>query len=428
MYKVNNTNYDVFSLPFLLDFDFKTFLQQSLDIIDSELNSITFDLQNRHDQDQLFFDSDGMDEFDNEIEQQENGQPASTLIMNTTSSTQHLPNLQTLVKGSNDCFASIADFNKYSQDDIYYDSRSCSSSSVSTSSLDSTALNGPTVHSSDDEDDNSISSSLSDKQSRPSSTTPPLLSPFPPTLSTGTPTLSATFDFNNNSTSDAYDGPSPHGRHHSHQHQQQHRPPPPNTPVDIPLNLMEKRAFLDRLKSQGMTLLAPPNNRWSFEECSICCDAQWLLVRSCCSFAACLECLSRYYSSRIELGCLSIECIGSECHQLVYRAEVNARLNGEQKALYTRLLLLSSSESERAKPCPQCNTILTLSAAKERQMKQASNRLLYGTKQLLGTLGLRKSKEQRSSAGELAATVPEGQRQTAHEPSSSFVYDSLVFK
>lgn len=139
--------------------------------------------------------------------------------------------------------------------------------------------------------------------------------------------------------------------------------------------LQENTDYYEKIRALSLMLEAPSNNTWQFVECGVCCLTQWTLVRSCCSFPACLDCLRQYYTSRVRMGSLAIECIGNECTQLVYRSEVNIRLNAQDKALYTRTLLAHSSESEYSKPCPQCNRIMTLNLKQLISMKKTLKKL-----------------------------------------------------
>ena len=145
-----------------------------------------------------------------------------------------------------------------------------------------------------------------------------------------------------------------------------------STSTNIPTNLAQKRSILDQLRTQATQLGTLVNNRWSYDECSICLDVQWLLIRSCCSIRACINCLSQYYSDRISMGAIAIECIGFGCHELVYRTEIQVRLSPERRSLYDRLLLEQSSESQYAKPCPQCSSIYSLSPDQRRMIKKSN--------------------------------------------------------
>jgi len=104
-----------------------------------------------------------------------------------------------------------------------------------------------------------------------------------------------------------------------------------------------------------------PVGPWTYAECGICLEVGWLNKRHCCDYCACIQCLQQYYSSRIELGAVTIECINPFCHSFVHRDEISARLTPQMKDVYHRLLLTTSSQSEQTKPCPQCNYFYTLS-------------------------------------------------------------------
>lgn len=150
-----------------------------------------------------------------------------------------------------------------------------------------------------------------------------------------------------------------------------------NSNMDLQTMMVIKRKLLEKIRMNGQRLEAPVNNRWLFNECCICCENRWLLKRICCSSGACLSCLTRYYTERIRMGQLSIECIGPGCKSLIYRAEVLARLNGDDKALYGRLLLSQSNESDRIRPCPRCNRLFTLSSKQQTKMKYTDTHLLF---------------------------------------------------
>ncbi|KAF7490847.1 Putative E3 ubiquitin-protein ligase [Sarcoptes scabiei] len=145
-----------------------------------------------------------------------------------------------------------------------------------------------------------------------------------------------------------------------------------------------KRQLLERIKIQGANLLAPINNKWLFDVCDCCDLKQWLLVRDCCQSKSCLDCLKQYYTTRIKMGILSIECIGTKCKQLVYRTEVMSRLAIADKALYGRLLLMQSSESDRSKPCPRCNKIFSLSFKHQEKIKRQRKMFLFKHILMLG--------------------------------------------
>ena len=144
---------------------------------------------------------------------------------------------------------------------------------------------------------------------------------------------------------------------------------------ELPLLLQQKHDILEKMKDQGEAIIATTRVKqiWSFEECEICCEKRWLLSRPCCNYHACLDCLSRYYTSKVEMQCLSIECINTHCDEPVYRTEVNSRLSPEKRHLYARLLLEHSSESDKSKPCPRCNTILTIDSDMQKKLKKKSN-------------------------------------------------------
>ena len=103
-----------------------------------------------------------------------------------------------------------------------------------------------------------------------------------------------------------------------------------------------------------------PLGAWVYQECGVCLEIVWLNKRHCCGYCVCIECLQQYYSSRIEFGNVTIECVNPVCQSFVHRDEISARLSPQMKDIYHRLLLMSSSESEHTKPCPQCNHFYTL--------------------------------------------------------------------
>lgn len=103
-----------------------------------------------------------------------------------------------------------------------------------------------------------------------------------------------------------------------------------------------------------------PVGAWVYQECGVCLEVGWLNRRHCCDYSACIPCLQQYYSSRIEFGTITIECINPLCHSFVHRDEISARLSPQMKDVYHRLLLSSSSQSEQTKPCPQCNSFYTI--------------------------------------------------------------------
>ena len=161
--------------------------------------------------------------------------------------------------------------------------------------------------------------------------------------------------------------------------------------------MLIKRQLLEKIQMNGQRLEAPINNRWSFDECCICCENRWLLKRiCCCSSGACLSCLNRYYTERIRMGQLSIECIGPGCKSLIYRAEVLARLNGDNKALYGRLLLSQSNESDRIRPCPRCNRLYTLSSKHHTKMKYVDRNLLFKRLLMCGLAARLSAKQSKS--------------------------------
>lgn len=372
------------------DFDFRTYLQQSVEIIDCELNSINFDLQNQqNDHDPLMIDLDDMD--DEQMIHLDHG-----IFMVTNSSTTFNVNHQ----------------HHHHHQHLGPQSASASPSSIlSTPSSSTSSVSSLEISNFSNYNWVSSSSSIannSDVESRPTSTSPPPLAKV---------SMHSSFDVNNNSmdpyaTTSNGDSGGNSQRHRIGGRTNRSSLSSSNDSVDIPISLSEKRSMLDRMKNQGKTLLAP-NNRWSYQECAICCETQWLLVRTCCLFPACLDCLSQYYTGRVEMGNLSIECIRTECHELVYRAEVNARLGPEKRSLYNRLLLLQSSESDRSKPCPQCNTILTLLPETEQKMKQ-TNKLLYGAKRFILETFRWKKRSKESSPNSVK--------------SSSFMFEANIFK
>lgn len=104
-----------------------------------------------------------------------------------------------------------------------------------------------------------------------------------------------------------------------------------------------------------------PTGPWVYQECGVCLELGWLNKRPCCNYCACNACLQLYYSSRIEFGTVTIECVNPFCRSYVHRDEISARLSPQMKDIYHRLLVTSSSQSEQTKTCPQCNNFYTIS-------------------------------------------------------------------
>ncbi len=111
-----------------------------------------------------------------------------------------------------------------------------------------------------------------------------------------------------------------------------------------------------------------PMGPWEYQECGVCLEVVWLYKRYCCDYCACISCLRQYYTSRIQFGAVSIECINPLCRSYVHRDEISARLSPEMKEVYHRLLL-TSTQSDQTKPCPQCNYFYTLSEERLKQMR-----------------------------------------------------------
>ena len=139
--------------------------------------------------------------------------------------------------------------------------------------------------------------------------------------------------------------------------------------------LERQRKLLAKIEARTNNLLAPPKNCWQYRECDVCCSEKWLLIRECCGYPVCVSCLREYYTARISIGNLAIECIGHSCKELVYRDEVLARLTQGVRELYVRQLLSQSSESERCKPCPRCNHLHTLTGKQEESIKTSTRRV-----------------------------------------------------
>lgn len=139
-------------------------------------------------------------------------------------------------------------------------------------------------------------------------------------------------------------------------------------------NFDKVRNLLYQIEFHAKQLVAPSYNEWKFAQCEICLDNKWLLVRQCCHTPTCTDCLSEYYKSKIEMGAISIPCIGDGCDQLVYRNEISIRLPLKTRDLYSRLLLARSTECKTSKPCPQCNTILKLDDVQQAEMAEADKK------------------------------------------------------
>ena len=89
-------------------------------------------------------------------------------------------------------------------------------------------------------------------------------------------------------------------------------------------------------------------------ECGICLETKPLYLRKCCSFAACSDCLTSYFATKVELGIVSIECINLQCKDFVFRDEISIRLPLHLKSTFVNLLINFNSDGLR-KTCPKCN-------------------------------------------------------------------------
>lgn len=97
-------------------------------------------------------------------------------------------------------------------------------------------------------------------------------------------------------------------------------------------------------------------------ECGVCLESSYMYRRACCSFPACSECISSYFTSKIDLGLVAIECINTKCRDFVHRDEISVRLPSSLKPVYLRLLANANAD-ELSKTCPRCNNIMTLESA-----------------------------------------------------------------
>lgn len=100
------------------------------------------------------------------------------------------------------------------------------------------------------------------------------------------------------------------------------------------------------------------------EECQICfTDEEIICKLSCCSLAACFNCLQKYFTMKIEQQIFVIECINSNCSSIVPHTEILSVLDHKSKLIYERTFICINSNG-LSKMCPQCNSIETLESRK----------------------------------------------------------------
>jgi hypothetical protein len=90
-------------------------------------------------------------------------------------------------------------------------------------------------------------------------------------------------------------------------------------------------------------------------DCEICFDETFLYKRSCCNFAACSICLSKYFREKVSLGIFSIQCINNKCKSLVSRNEVSVSLEPKYKEIYHNLLRANNDLNKLMRTCVNCN-------------------------------------------------------------------------
>lgn len=132
-------------------------------------------------------------------------------------------------------------------------------------------------------------------------------------------------------------------------------------------------SFIDNSSNSELRETTPhfPTGAWTFEECGVCLEINWLYRRSCCNYCACISCLSNYYSLKVQMGIVTIECINPLCKRYVHRDEISSRLqSSEMKEIYYRLLL-SNNLSPFSKTCPQCNYLFRIDETDYKKMINA---------------------------------------------------------
>ena len=94
-------------------------------------------------------------------------------------------------------------------------------------------------------------------------------------------------------------------------------------------------------------------------ECCVCLETRSLHVRACCAYAACDDCLARYYTAQVRAACIRVRCIGCDAH--VPRDEIIFRLDDDAKRLFDRFLV-DANRHPRIKTCPRCSVTTRLDA------------------------------------------------------------------
>ena len=116
-----------------------------------------------------------------------------------------------------------------------------------------------------------------------------------------------------------------------------------------------------------------PVGSYELAECNVCFSIKWMYKRACCGFPACAECLAAYFTSRIDLGQVSFECINSLCRCYVHRDEISLFLPSSKKAVYCTLLANSNAD-KLSKTCPRCNHVLRLESAQQLKLVERAAR------------------------------------------------------
>ena len=107
------------------------------------------------------------------------------------------------------------------------------------------------------------------------------------------------------------------------------------------------------LTSSQLDLFAPmyAMGELRHSECSVCLEMHPLHVRACCEYAACDDCLARYYAVQVASACVRVQCVG--CDAYVPRDELIARLDDDSKRQFGRFLV-DANRDPCVKTCPRC--------------------------------------------------------------------------